>query len=287
MPKGIEHPRGATRLDPAALHPHPMNPSFFDPPSPDAIAALADDITRNGLREPVEVLPPGNRAGLPGNTVLSGHSRLLACKRLGWPTVPVRVRYDLRDADAGEVERCLLEANQNRRHLDPLAKARVAERLFRIRTGAGGRRLSGRGREELRDVIGRVLGMSGRNLDRYLKVLAAPPEVQNAFRAGRVPLVLAGRAAGLPAKEQADVAARIRGGSDPKGAILAHIPPADGRHVKPADALGSFVRGLRRGRDDLADRVGEVRAAHVGRHAADLRDARRLIDQLLGRLAAG
>ena len=37
---------------------------------------------------------------------------------------------------------------------------------------------------EARDRVGRALGMSGRNLGRYLRVLKTPVAVQNAFRAG-------------------------------------------------------------------------------------------------------
>lgn len=57
------------------LLPHPSQSAFFDEPTPEEVAALADNIRRIGLRERIDVMPAGNRAGLAGNTILSGHSR--------------------------------------------------------------------------------------------------------------------------------------------------------------------------------------------------------------------
>ena len=67
--------------------------------------ALAGSICRCGLLQPLIV--DGR------NRLVAGQRRLEACKRLGWPEVPVR-RYD----DLGEVERRMVELEENLRRKD-------------------------------------------------------------------------------------------------------------------------------------------------------------------------
>ncbi|MCZ2341161.1 MAG: hypothetical protein LC104_05115 [Bacteroidales bacterium] len=263
------------------LLPHPSQEAFFDPPTPEGVAALADNIRRIGLRDRIDVMPAGNRAGLAANTIISGHSRKMALERLGMTEAEVVVRYDLRDADAAEVERCLLEANQNRRQLDKLTQARIAKRLFLHEKRATRRRLTSTQQGELRDRIGKIIGMSGRNFIRYFRLLDTPVEVQNAFRRGEVSLVLAEKVADLGSRDQEEIAERIRSGQDAKSVILTHLPPRRKGHVKVADALNSFVKALGRGLEDLSDRVDQVRPAHLGRHAGVLRRAGQLISDLV------
>ncbi|MFQ3594201.1 MAG: ParB N-terminal domain-containing protein [Gemmataceae bacterium] len=116
--------RETIRLD--QLVRHPKQDDFFERPTQDAVETLADDIRRNGLREPIEVLPPTQQGRRKEYQILSGHTRKEALELLGRTKVEVIVRYDLRDADAAEAERALLEANQNRRQLEKLTQARIA-----------------------------------------------------------------------------------------------------------------------------------------------------------------
>src|SRR4051812_38496624 len=111
------------RLD--QLIEHPQQQDYFDHLSDHDLKALAADIKRNGLRQPIQIMPPDNTAGLPANTILDGHQRRRALQLNGETVARVIVRYDLLTVDAATVERAFLEPNQNRRHLDTLAKARV------------------------------------------------------------------------------------------------------------------------------------------------------------------
>src|SRR3954469_20477876 len=100
------------------LKPFPAQPLFFGDLSDHELEALAEDIKRNGLRNPIEVLPK-NRAGYPADTIIRGHQRRRALELNGEAETTVLIRHDLADADA--IEKCFLEDNQHRRHLDPLA----------------------------------------------------------------------------------------------------------------------------------------------------------------------
>jgi ParB-like chromosome segregation protein Spo0J len=158
------------------------------------LKALAEDIRRNGLRNPPEVLPK-NRAGYPPDTLVAGHMRAKALLLNGETEVEVIVKYDLADADEATIEKCFLEDNLNRRHMDMLSKARVALRRFEIekkRPRGGLRPFEER---EARDRVGKATRTGGRNLSRYFRVLKTPPEVQNAFRAGKLALVVAEKVA--------------------------------------------------------------------------------------------
>jgi hypothetical protein len=95
-------------------------------------------------------------------------------------------------------------------------------------------------------------------LERYLRVLDAPKEVQDAFRAGRVSLVKASRVACLPQKALEKLATDLRAGADPKRAIAAHRA---GPAIDPRDAaLGTFVRSLERNVEAMQGRAGGVRS---------------------------
>ena len=93
------------------------------------------------------------------------------------------VRYDLA-GDESAIERRMIEANLHRRQLDALDRVRLARRMLEIeeRREPGG--LSQYDEQDLRDRIGEALGMSGRNVQRYLNILNAPMEVQRAHSEG-------------------------------------------------------------------------------------------------------
>ena len=218
---------------------------------------------------------------LADGTILKGHQRVRALIRIGKTVCDVLIRYDLVGADDVVIEREFLEDNQHRRQLTPLAKARVAVRLLEIKDGKSQGSLLRRPNEETRDRVGKVIGMSGRNLSRYLLVLAAPREIQRAFEANQLSLVTAGKVALLSSKVQQQIAKRIGEGESAKHVVAAYLPQPVARHVKPRDALNAFVKGLCRGVNDLAERVDEIPAQAVVAKAKDLREARKLIRALL------
>lgn len=277
---------GLESLRLADLVPHPDQATYFGPYGENERAALQSNIEANGLRVPIEVLPPRNRAGLPALTILSGHTRCEILIGLDHVVSDVRVRHDLAKATRSEVDKVFISDNYNRRQLDPLDRARVALRLFelerdkRVRTAVGHPPVEG----ELRDRIGSILGVSGRNLARYFSILTAPLEVQRAFQASALKLVDAARVATLAKNEQLRFAARLSDGDDAQAVVADFFPPRPSTHAKASDALASFVRSLDKAHADLADRVDVVHPNLVLRAEVELRRGRKLIRTLLKKL---
>jgi ParB-like chromosome segregation protein Spo0J len=110
----------------SSSRPHPGQGHFFGDLSATEVQMLAEDIAQNGLQYMIEILP-GNAAGLPVNTILTGHQRRRALELNGETEADVWVRYDLADADSATIERALLEENLNRRQLDKCDMARILE----------------------------------------------------------------------------------------------------------------------------------------------------------------
>jgi ParB/RepB/Spo0J family partition protein len=191
------HTRGREFRELDNLVPHTLQPDYFDELSEADLKLLADDIRKNGLQQPIEILPE-NVGGYAVNTIVSGHQRRRALKLLGETVAEVVVRYDLAGPTSDEIEKAFLSANLARRQLDTLAKARSVLRLFELEKGrAREEKLWPLDQREARDRIGHAIGLSGRTLSRYFRVLATPREVQDAFRRGKVSLVAAEKVADL------------------------------------------------------------------------------------------
>ena len=270
----------------ADLIPHPDQAIYFRNYPPFEYGALKADIKSKGLLHPIMVLPPKNAAGLPAHTVITGHTRRKILLELGHDTTEALVRYDLRSATRTDVDKLFLTDNVARRQQDRLGQARAAVRLFEIERAQKGRSVLGDPFQngELRDRIGGIVAMSGRNLARYLNVLSAPVEVQDAFQAKRVTLVTAAKVSNLPKDDQERLAARLRAGEDAKDVFAKFFPPREGKHVKIADAVAAFARSLQRAGADLAGRVEKVKPGPVRRNEDALREGGRLIRRLLGTL---
>jgi ParB family transcriptional regulator, chromosome partitioning protein len=231
------------------LTPHPKQGLLFSNPPESEVKELAADLQRNGQLQPVEALPNG--------TTIAGHKRTAAAKRLGWTEITVWVREDLAN-DPAAAEKRLIQDNLNRRQLGPLALARCYKRLKELdnrHTGV----LSACARHDLRDQIGKRLGVSGRTLDRYLRVLdGTPAEVQAAVEAGALPVTLAEQVADLGKELRAEVAEEIREGGDPGKVVRRFLKKKDNRHKLPRDAKAAFIKSLQRGLADLDGRVEQV-----------------------------
>ena len=101
--------------------------------------------------------------------------------------------------------------------------------------------------------------MGGRNLDRYLRVLEAPPEVQQAFDNNKLKLTDAARVGLLAPEQQQQIAKAIREGQDPKSAVHSRLKVETGQHKKVSAARNSLVRNLELALDDLGDRLADIR----------------------------
>jgi hypothetical protein len=215
--------------------------------------------------------------------VLDGHQRLKALRLNGETTTTVLVRYDLARADRHAVERVFLMFNTERQQRDRLLQARAALRLFELEKDCSRGELKPWDAPEARDRVGKITGMSGRNLNRYFRVLRTPIEVQNAFRAGNLPLVTAEKVADLPPKEQKTVADRIRGGEDPVQVVVPFLPKP-----KPRNAVKRVFRGLlsalAQAQAEIAPGLPEMKACLLDSDLEELRRGRKLLDDLIARV---
>jgi ParB-like chromosome segregation protein Spo0J len=267
----------------ASLLPFPKQETYFPGLSDYDLRQLAREIDRDGLQQKIEILPR-NKAGYPPNTILRGHQRLRALKLLGRETTDVLVRYDLVDATVDEIERVFLGENVNRQQLDPLSKARAALRMIEIEKGQILSDASQYERCKIRERIGKVIGMCGRNLDRYFGVLETPVPVQDAFRAGKLTLIEADKVSRLSPEVQEEIAAAIKSGLDPREVVAKHLPKKSPRHKRQHDALVAFCKNLEIAHADLADRVDSVSEHMIRKLLLTLEKGRQLIRRLLKRV---
>lgn len=255
------------------LHPFPAQTEFFVDLPDDQLEALAADIETNGLKNPPEILPQ-NSAGFPRNTIISGHQRVRALQMEGYDEVEVLVRYDLADADAARIEACFLEENQNRRHMSKLAQARVALRLVELEKRRRRGQLEHWEYATARDRVGKRIGMTGRNLQRYLCILRTPLPVQEAFDGGKLPLVLAARVGTLSSDVQTEIAERISRGEDAKQVV-------DSYKERKRRNVNALVNDLQKAIRGLDGRVAELRGRPRNGEIKTLEKGQQIIGQVI------
>lgn len=244
------------RLD--DLRAHPDQAQFFPPLSDDNLKALAEDIEANGLNFPIEVLPK-NDAGLPADTIVRGHQRLRALKLLKEAETEMLVRYDLADATRDEIDAEFLRDNLNRRQMDKLSSARVTLALLEKEQGRKVRMNDWGESSSARDVVGKAIGMSGRNLQRYWRILQTPLEVQEAFQRGDLNLVDAARVEQLDARRQQQIADAIRRGKSPLTTVRMHLATLPTGTIKPIRTFDSALKKLVSATESLETSEEEIR----------------------------
>jgi ParB-like chromosome segregation protein Spo0J len=252
----------------ALLRPHPRQAEIFTPPSEKALQELADDMAKHGLVNPVEITPD--------NVIIAGHSRVAAARRLGWSEIDCWLRDDLSPA---EVDRRHVRDNLNRRQMSRLEFARACQRMRELdddelRNGSSG---------DLRDVIGRRLGISGRSLDRLARVLGTPIEVQQAFDNRDLNLRQALAVAALPDDRQQRVAQAIARGTSPSEAVRV-IGDVSCKHPMPKTILRHLVRELVRADELLRPGLHNF-STMAARHLPGLKIGKKLIDDLIQQIS--
>ena len=218
------------------LKPHPCQGKYFKDISEAHLWDLAEDIRANGLKMPVEILPD--------NTIIAGHQRCRAARLLEWEEIDVVVRHDLAEKGEGAVIKELIGDNLNRRQLDKLEAARAYKALNEIEKCLPPKERRKYGIGRLRDIIGARLGLNGRTLDRYVRLLDTPPAVQEAFQRDTLPLLLAEQVAGLRFGIQQQIASQIQVGADPKEVVAKHLPKKNKQPIRVSKVLETLVRGL-------------------------------------------
>lgn len=160
----------------------------------DEFAALAEDISEHGLREPV-VLYEGK--------ILDGRNRYRACRAAG-----IDCRFETFDGD--DALAFVISLNLKRRHLSESQRAHVAAKVATFRQGA---RSDIQPRANLHEVspaeAAKLLNVSERSVKTARSVIEhGTPELQHEVEAGRVSVSAAADVATLPEPEQIEVVAK-------------------------------------------------------------------------------
>lgn len=249
---------------------HPRQDEIFGDCTEAELAGLVRSLQKHGLKHPIEILPD--------RTVVAGHQRLRAARRLGWKKIAVKVRSDLAAAGAAAVEAHLIADNLDRRHLTTLAKARCVTRLIELEQG----RADGpRAVEAMKDKVGERLGLSRRSVSRYVLLAAAPKPLQDACDAGHVSLSVACRAACLPRAALAGLVKAMlkadgRPAADKVREALGDRGPDSGHH-----AYVRLLGAIRRELPKIASRPGDISPGRLTKSRAEVRDAIRVLQYVV------
>ncbi|MEQ8788449.1 MAG: ParB N-terminal domain-containing protein [Pirellulaceae bacterium] len=226
----------------ADLSDYPLQQAFAGTTTEHDDEDLRESIHERGLQHPIEILP-ANDAGLDADTILDGHRRRDALLANGEEEIGVIVRYDLASASREEIDQAFLHANTDRRQLDPVSRAYLAAQRIAIEYGWSlDELLMSYAAQEVRERVGKMLGISGRHLSRLLRVIRTPMEVQAAVRQKRLSIVLAEKVADLPEDDQDVIVDRIQSGEPAKLVVESFV---GGSSKEPANVGTAFVRYLR------------------------------------------
>src|SRR5262249_36640132 len=162
------------------LKEHPLQKTLYRKRPDWEIEELAESM-RKGQDEPIEILSDG--------TIVGGHGRAEAARRLGWVTVRARVRHDLEEAGPEAIQMRLIEANLHRRQLSRLDMARSYRHLLQLAKDRKGRPVNkDQAERNLRELITARFKVSSKTLDRWLHVLDLPLILQEAVEDYTLPM---------------------------------------------------------------------------------------------------
>ena len=224
------------------LVPFPLQADTYLPLPDKEEKAFRASIAKHGIQECITILGP-NQVELPPETMIDGHRRVAVGIDKGINAAPVRVRHDLRHADWKAVVEAFINANKDRRQLCTLAKFRC--HVQRSLQGKALADLDKSERLELKKHLSKAMTMSKKNVERYLRLLTCPKEVQQAVEHELVGLVLAEKVADLPTELQRKIARRIGKGHDPKKVIQIYVA-ASARPQSRGTTVGRCITLLKK-----------------------------------------
>jgi ParB family chromosome partitioning protein len=256
------------------LKDHPQQGKLFGELAEGEIQALADDMQRRGQQEPVEILPNG--------TIICGHQRVRAAKKLGWTHVKVVVRHDLAKRGKDAVLQHLIADNLVRRHLSLLDRARCIRALVDVEKDSCRDWVGEVSEAAVQAKIAKQLGVSLKTVQRYCHAANTPMAVQQACDRGDLPLVTVCQVGQLAKAEQLKIAARIEAGEAAKDVVEEYLTRRDAE-VSAEAILKLAAKQLSRMCHKLQDRIQEIRPRLVKMESNALHLGRGLIDRLLER----
>ena len=199
-------------MDVDKLNPHPKNSYFFDDIEGEPWVAFLESIETSGVIEPIIV-------SAPDLTIVSGHQRVRACKKLGIKQVAVEERtFDSDD----EILKQLIETNIRQRGIGNINFVKLGrcerelERIYGIKHG-GDRTSESKspngtfGQKTQKDLADES-GVSLSTYKRSVQLADLPEELQQMVMDGKVTASAASRLiAKLSPEEQKQLAEQISG----------------------------------------------------------------------------
>ncbi len=159
---------------------------------PGDLAGLAETIREHGILQPLGVTRDGD-----AYRVIYGHRRRDAAIVVGLDRVPCMLLQDVAEDDAA-VQQTL--ENLQRLDLNDMEKARAFETLLTHLVDQG------HGQGEAQELTARTLGLSSRQIQRYLRLRGLTPAVQQMIMQGDLGVTQAQHLVDLPLARQEEVA---------------------------------------------------------------------------------
>ena len=165
-------------------------------------------------------------------------------------------------------------------HLHPLVHAQLVLRQFEAERGLPRGEFGPADEAEARDRVGKAINMSGRNRQRYLRVLQTPCEIQNAVRDGEVPLVVGEKVAGLRKNSLDEIAMRIRNG-EPAKLVVAEFLAAKPSRQRSGLTIDRFLRNVTQAQAALDASLDRATRRKLGRVLPRLQEAGLFVSRLI------
>ena len=177
---GVVNEESAMEIDIASIHPFAGHP--FKVVDDDKMQDLVESVRENGVITPVLIRPTaGNQSEM-----ISGHRRMHAAELAGLSTIPAIVR----DMTDDEAVIAMVDANIQREELLPSEKAFAFKMKMDAIKHQGitfGHDVQKWSHEE----IGKKSGMSGRQVNRYIRLTELVPELLDLVDCKKINLTLA------------------------------------------------------------------------------------------------
>lgn len=247
-------------MDVDKLNPHPKNRYFFDDIDGEPWVAFLESIKTSGVIEPIIV-------SAPDLTIVSGHQRVRACKKLGIKQVAVEERsYESED----EILKQLIETNIRQRGVGNTNAVKLGrcikelERIYGVRNGSANEKGDNRIGEgtkfrdqKTQEDLAEELDMSTKQLRKYKSLTDLIPELQDAVQSGQITATTAmGFVKKLSPEEQKKLAESISGQHKVSGKEVE-------KYVAEIRRLGNENEQLHRDNRNLSRQLKEMEEPKV------------------------